>query len=136
MTDNKKLSTRTLIIAFAVIFAAACLCALWLSRPSDTGRVAKIYLDGDIIYETDLNAVDSPYEFTVECEGGYNTIAVEKGRICVSSADCSDNTCVKQGWLSGGYTPIVCLPHGLTIYIEAPEDTPDIDGLPFDATAG
>ena len=53
--------------------------------------------------------------FDIPCEGGYNTIAVEGGEVCVSAADCPDQTCVQMGKLRSRALPIVCLPHRLTI---------------------
>ena len=65
---------------------------------------------------------------TLEEEGGSNTVQVEKGRIRVSEADCPDQICVNQGWISGGAVPIVCLPHRLMIEI--------VGGGAFDGGAG
>ena len=55
--------------------------------------------------------------FTLEDGSGANTVQVERGRIRISAADCPDQVCVKQGWISGGAVPIICLPHRLTIEI-------------------
>ena len=49
--------------------------------------------------------------------GGSNTILVEQGRIRVIEANCPDQVCVDQGWISNGTVPIVCLPHKLMIQI-------------------
>ena len=42
---------------------------------------------------------------------------MEKGRIRVSKADCPDQICANQGWISDGAVPIICLPHKLMIEI-------------------
>lgn len=136
MTGKKGISTRTWIIALAVLFALVAAAALLVGRYNAGGRVARIYQDGVLIREIDLNAVGSPYEFTIEYDGGYNTISVRSGAICVSSADCSDGTCMKQGWLEGGITPIVCLPHKLVIQFEEPAETTPAEETEFDAVAG
>lgn len=132
MTEKKKLSTRTLIIFFTAVFIAAAVSAALLMN-GDENTVVRVYLDGVQVHEADLSAVTEPYEFTVTCEDGFNTIRVEPGSICVISADCSDNTCVKQGKLTGGVTPIICLPHLLVIQAEdtATESTaaPDFDAV-------
>ena len=62
--------------------------------------------------------MDKPFFFTVEGPAGLtNTILVEPGRIRVSEADCPDQICVHQGFISDGTTPIVCLPNKLIIQI-------------------
>ena len=35
----------------------------------------------------------------------------------MSEADCPDRLCVKQGEITNGIYPIVCLPHRLTVRI-------------------
>ena len=54
---------------------------------------------------------------------------MEPGRIRVSAADCPDQVCVEQGYISDGTVPIVCLPHGLVIEIVGGEE-------PLDGAAG
>lgn len=103
---------------------------VYLSNTVSDGVVAEIYLDGELVRKISLSDVDKPYTFEVEGEDGIvNVISVEKGRICVSDADCPDGLCVKQGWRSGGVTPIVCLPNRLVINFKNVSDNgDDIDG--------
>ena len=55
----------------------------------------------------------------MEWEGGYNLIEVERGRIRVAEADCPDQVCVRQGWISNSVVPIACLPHKLVVQLES-----------------
>ena len=48
--------------------------------------------------------------------------ALLSGRIRVESADCPDQVCVDQGWISDGTVPVVCLPNRLVIQIEGGGD--------------
>lgn len=125
----KKTNSTTFLwsAALIVVFIAAVSTAFLLQQGDTAGKIARIYQDGVLIREVDLSGVVDSYEFTVETESGTNTIAVRNGGIRVSEADCSDQTCVNQGWLSGGVTPIVCLPHKLIIQLEDfdPSDTLD-----------
>ncbi len=125
-------STKTWMVVVALIVLCAVGGMVYLKSCAGTkGGVARIYQDGVLIREIDLSAVAQSYSFDVtSVEGGVNTVGVRSGGICVLAADCSDNTCVHQGWLKGGLTPIVCLPHKLVIRIEMQEDAP------FDAVAG
>ena len=103
-----------LVGALLLVSAAA---SVLIFRGRAEASAARIYQDGECIRTIELDRVDAPFSFTVEWEGGYNLIEVERGRIRVSAADCPDQVCVKQGWISGGAVPIICLPHRLTIEI-------------------
>lgn len=113
MTKNAKI-----ILALLVLLAAAS-AAFLLLRPEAAGHpVATVTLNGEVIDEIDLAEVSQPYTFTVEGAGGLtNTILVEPGRIRVEEADCPDQICVHQGFISNGTVPIVCLPNQLIIEI-------------------
>ncbi|MCL2045778.1 MAG: NusG domain II-containing protein [Oscillospiraceae bacterium] len=89
---------------------------------------AKVYQDGILIATLDLSAYDEPYTFVVQWESFENVIEVENGRIRIAHADCPDNFCVHQGWISGGARPIVCLPHRLIIQLENPTK-PQVDAI-------
>ncbi len=82
------------------------------------GQQAVVSVDGQEYRTVDLGAVAASYEFTVETEYGWNTILVCPGSIQVVDADCPNQDCVKQGAISEGVIPIVCLPHKLVIEIE------------------
>lgn len=109
---------RTRVILFLLLGAAAVSTAFLLLRGrGEDNPVARITRDGVLLEEIDLNTVDQPYTLTFEDESGSNTISVERGRIRVSEADCPDQVCVNQGWISDGTVPIVCLPHRLMVEI-------------------
>lgn len=77
-------------------------------------------MDGKCIYSVNLSTVKNPYENTIyQPDGGYNTVLIEPGRICIKDADCADKVCVDTGFISNTSFPIVCLPHRLVIRIES-----------------
>ena len=118
---------RTKVIVFCLLAAVAASAAWLLLRNGDTDApTARILRDGVLLEEIDLDRVAEPYSFTLEDGSGANTVQVERGRIRISAADCPDQVCVKQGWISGGAVPIVCLPHRLTI--EIVDGGGDLDG--------
>jgi len=78
---------------------------------------ALIYSSGVLVESIDLAAVYEPFTVTIGDEG-FNIIEVGPGRIRVLDADCKDRSCVRQGWISGGALPIVCLPNRLVIRLE------------------
>ena len=110
------MKTKHWILLFALLLGAAALVFLWQQGQKKEKAVAQIIQDGVVIREIVLEEVKEAQRFTVtDPQGHYNTVSVEPGRICICEADCPDKLCVKQGWLSGGLTPLVCLPHKLMI---------------------
>lgn len=56
---------------------------------------------------------------TVTGSLGTNVIEVADGRVRCLESDCSNQTCVKQGWVSGCGQTVVCLPHKLIVQVVA-----------------
>lgn len=109
---------KTRLILFALLAAVAVSAAFLLFREGSVpSPVARITRDGVLLEEIDLSRVAEPRSFVLEDGSGRNTVSVEKGRICISEADCPDQVCVNQGWISDGTVPVVCLPHKLMIEI-------------------
>ena len=106
---------------WAVLFAALALAGAgaYLLRPG--GTVAVVSIDGEVYDTIDLSAVAAPYERTVETPWGWNTLRVEPGAVAVTDADCPGHDCIRQGAISDGTIPIVCLPHRLVIEIQRDE---------------
>ena len=118
-------------ILLFLLLAAVVLSAgfIFLKKEKPSAPVARITRDGELLREIPLDEVEESYSFVVEDELGSNTILVEPGRIRVSEADCPDQVCVNQGFISAGTVPVVCLPHKLMIEIVG-------GGSEFDAAAG
>lgn len=116
-----------LLIAAFLLSAGA---ALLIHTANDSGSIARIYVDGELWREIDIARVEEAAEFTLCVDGRENTIAVRPGGIRMASANCPDQTCVRQGWLEGGLTPIVCLPHRVVIRLD------DASEEEFDAVSG
>ena len=115
---------KTRVILFLLLAAVAASAAWLLLRDGDTDApTARILRDGVLLEVIDLDRVAEPYSFTLEDGSGANTVQVVRW---ISAADCPDQVCVKQGWISGGAVPIICLPHRLTI--EIVDGGGDLDG--------
>lgn len=118
---------RTKVIVCLLLGAVAASAAWLLLRredaPSPTARITR---DGVLLEEIDLDKVEEPRSFVLEDGSGTNTVQMEKGRIRILEADCPDQVCVNQGWISSGAVPIICLPHRLII--EIVEAGGDLDG--------
>lgn len=117
-------STRfwVLVVAGALVLSLAAAVLVYTSSPG--GTVAEIVQDGKVIRTMDLEKAEEE-TFVISGENGTNTVQVEPGRIRVQAADCPDQVCVHQGWISDGTVPIVCLPNKLVIRIVGGEE----DGL-------
>ena len=106
--------------------AVALLCAAAIAVLTLTGGQgvrAQVLQGGRLVYTLDLNG--SRTVTVTAPNGGTNTITVESGRVCMSHASCPDQLCVRQGWVSGGAVPIVCLPNQLVIQIKGGESELD-----------
>lgn len=116
-----------LVLVGAVLAVSTALSVLlfWGERGHSRAVVTQ---DGVVLRTIDLGRVDKPFSFTVAWEGGYNVVEVERGRIRVAEADCPDQICVRQGWLSNSAAPIACLPHKLVIRLEGGGEV-GIDGV-------
>lgn len=111
--------TRTWIVILAALAAFLALLSFFSLTAKKEGKTVQILQDGVVIEEIDLSVVTSERSFTVEWTGGgSNLITVQPGRIRVTEADCPDQVCVDQGWLSDQAAPIVCMPHRLMIRIK------------------
>ena len=104
------MKNRYWIMIFGAVLAL-CLVLMLLPKDNTPAQSAQITSGGKIIRTVDLS---QDTEFTVEVEGGYNTITVRDGKIAVTEADCPDGYCKRQGFCNAG-VQIVCLPHGLVI---------------------
>ena len=121
-------SNKFWLILIGAVLVLSLAASLVIFLGGDKATAALIYQDGVCIRRIDLTGVDAPWSFTVEWEGGYNVVEVDRGRIRVAEADCPDQTCVRQGWRSAGTVPIACLPHKLVIQLEGGGDNP-VDGV-------
>lgn len=110
MTKAVKLSIAIVLTIFVISAALA----FFLHRPSDSNKVT-VVRDNEVLYTFDLSRTENQ---TIRIEypnGGYNIVEIKDGTICISDADCPDQTCVKTGILKSSGIPVVCLPHHLVI---------------------
>jgi len=115
-----------LIILGGIVIISAFIAFLLWQVPAS---YAYIYHDGRLTETVNVAAVTDPFTITVENGGDKNVIAVEQGRIRMLSADCPDGICVRQGWISGGAFPIVCLPNRVVITLEGATGGSGVDAV-------
>jgi len=107
--------TRTWILIFAALLLVCLAAWFFLPKLLQTGSEVGIYQDGELLKTVDLSKVTATTTMTVSGSAGDNVIEISPGSICVRSAGCPDQTCVKHGPLKAGGTPIICLPNKLVI---------------------
>jgi len=115
------------MILLGVIVILSTIAALQLGQSS--ASYAFIYKNGELTETVNITTVTAPFKITVENGGNINVIEVEHGRIRMLSADCPDGTCVRQGWISGGVFPIVCLPNRVVITLEGGDNDSGVDAV-------
>lgn len=113
-----------LFISLILLFTS-----LIISKLPSKGTIANIYKDGVCIDSIDLSKVTSPYEIKLEYDDEINIIYIEKDKISIIDANCNDQICVNQGPISNTITPIICLPHKITIKIESDSKLSEIDSI-------
>lgn len=88
---------------------------------SNTGDAAAalyaVIQNSDGFYQ--VLSLDEDATVTVTGSLGTNIIEVANGRVRCLESDCSNQTCVKQGWVSGRGQTVVCLPHKLIVQVVA-----------------
>ncbi len=105
---------KIILICVIVVFAVSAVLSLFMLHPTDNKKVVVIR-DNTELYSFDLSTVKDE-QIRIDYEnGGYNIIEIKDGEICISQADCPDNTCVKTGVLKSEEMPVVCLPHHLIL---------------------
>ena len=108
------MKNRKILIAAILVFLVSVCLSVFILRHSDK-QIIEIVQDGELLYTFDLNdAADRVIRISAP-DGGYNLVQIQNGTICISEADCPDQTCVNTGALKSDYLPIVCLPHKLIV---------------------
>ena len=114
------MSRRTAgLAAGLVLLAAACIgFLLWQRGHLQPAVTAEIYQYGELIQTVRLDQVTECRTISLTGEdGAENIVEIAPGQIRMQSANCPDQVCVRQGWISDSSVPIVCLPHQVIIEI-------------------
>ncbi len=108
------MKNRKILIAVILVFLVSLCLSVFILRHSDKQTV-EIVQDGELLYTFDLNGAEDKDIRISAPDGSYNLVQIQNGTICISEADCPDQTCVSMGALKSDYLPIVCLPHKLIV---------------------
>ena len=118
------------LIVCAVAISIAAAIFVWLPSNSDNMGMARVFIDNALVAELPL---DTDCEYTAKSGDGINIVEVSEGRVHIKSANCADEYCVKQGYISHGGQTLICLPHRLVVELAVSDEGEE---NAFDAIAG
>lgn len=110
-----------IVIAALLILSVVIFISSLPAQGKETAE-AVISIDGE---EYARYPLSEDTQVTVEQNGHINVIEIKNGAVRVVSANCPDNTCVHQGFISKGSEVIVCLPAKLTVTLEGASEQLD-----------
>lgn len=105
-----KITRRDIIISSVLLIAAVAAC--FLMRERQNGITARVYLDGQTVFESNLSDIKEKKVITpvVGVE-----ITAENGKIGFTSSSCQSHDCIKSGMLSKPYSTAACIPNRVLI---------------------
>jgi len=124
MAGTKFISNKFWIIALGTVVIVSAIAAVLIWRVPVSH--ASIYFENSLVEVVDLSNTE-PQRVLVKRGNSANIVEVEYGRVRMYNANCHDQTCVRQGWVSGGLMPIVCLPNRVVIVFDTVDN--DIDAV-------
>ncbi len=130
MARNAAVPNRRLnivLIALIAVLAAGAFAATRVLAGGSSAETGAVAVIRDADGGERRMALSGDAELTVTTSAGTNIVQVKDGKVCVREADCPNQDCVEQGWISDSSQQIVCLPHKLTVNIEDPDATSAID---------
>lgn len=113
MTKKRKNDILLILSLFLLVVIAA----LAFSLFGKQGDVVIVTQNGEIIAEYPL--YENLKTDIISEQGKINTLVIENNTAYISYADCPDKICVSHRKISRDGELIVCLPHKLTVGIEA-----------------
>ena len=91
---------------------------LWFSFfQEEVGGAVNVTVNGQL-YGTYSLKKDRTVEIVIG-EKTTNVLLIHDGKADMTEADCPDQVCVRQGWISNSVVPIACLPHKLVVQLES-----------------
>ena len=114
---NKATKAILAVLVLAVIASGAW---IFLGKSAAENPRVVIEVDGEVYASYDMDEVKGIVPISTP-NGGENRLWVQEDLVFMDSANCPDQTCVKQGVIKDGTVPIVCLPHKVIVRIEGGE---------------
>lgn len=122
---QKDYRRRNTIILAALLLAVAGGGLLWqrlANRRPDSGLIAVIQKDGQVIDRLDLDKDTQMIVGDQNKVNDYNIVTVKDGKVSVTESNCENQVCVYTGEIQYEGEVIACLPHSLIIYVDTEKD--------------
>lgn len=108
------------LIGSILLLAVLVLICLWLFSPK--GSTVEVWVDGQLSATLPLNT-DTTYAI-----GDGNVLVIEGGRVCMQSASCPDQICVRHAPVSRAGNSIICLPNRITLKVTGADAVDGVGG--------
>lgn len=124
-----KRGDRFLILLLMALFLASLAPFLPFFHASKSALHAEFSVDGKLVLQLNLTALEGAKRRRV---GEHHEIEVERGRARIRRADCTDQDCVRVGWLHRPGSVAICLPYRATLKLTGTTTkAPTLDALSF-----
>ena len=119
---------KTDFILILFLFLAGIVLTLCVFLPqSGEGSVVEEHENGKLLLSLPLT---QNTERTIRTDDGHtNHFVIRDGTVTMTSADCSDRTCVRTGGIRQAGQSIVCLPHRLVLTIVGQSSDNSLDAV-------
>ncbi len=120
----------------AVLILLAALALAWALRPgaAEGGALtARVTVDGQVLAEYDLSALDAPVEVAVDQVPWPLVVELSSTGVRVLESQCPGQDCLRTGAIHAAGEQIICLPNRLILSLEGSGPAPSPD---FDVIAG
>lgn len=114
--DKRKRKADLILIAGCLLLSLAVL--FFVNIFSREGKYAVVKVDGKTVARYSLS---EDREEIIETEYGTNILVIKDGYADITDADCPDGLCEKQRGINKEGESLVCLPHKLTVTVDADE---------------
>ena len=121
-------AVKACALAAGILFVLALTGTILTLRQSAPGGI-EIVCQGETLYRGPGSTDGEVRYIDARGEWGFNCIRIDERGVCVESADCAGQECVRMGRLKSQYLPVVCLPHRLVIQYVRSEDESELDAV-------
>ncbi len=117
------------IVAFGLLIALGAYFAYNIFASQTEQLLVVIKSEGQVVKTIPCHAGYSE-SYQLSNDYGTNNIAVDNGKVDMTSADCHNQICVKSGVISKAGQSIICLPHRVSVEIVGNE-LPEVDDISY-----
>lgn len=115
---------------FLIVFGILAVGGIWywmlcLQKQTTSGSEVVVTVNGDEYGRYDLNT-EQVIRITSENDG-FNELHIANGQAWIEKANCKNHYCMNQNAISDKLESIICIPHGVTVFVENKNEMPEYD---------